>query len=137
MVIIVRNSNTFTTKNRRVRVIPMNDHLYKMLMERKEHVSCELVFHLGTRQLTKDYVSKKFKKLVRKAGLNDKLHFHSLRHTFASWLVQKGVSLYEVQTLLGHTSISVTQCYSHLQPERLHATVNHIDLPTITGENGR
>jgi integrase/recombinase XerD len=64
---------------------------------------------------------------VRRSEVADKnLHFHSLRHTFASWLVQDGVSLYEVQKLLGHSSIAVTQVYSPLQPEQLHATVNRI-----------
>ncbi len=43
-------------------------------------------------------------------------------------LVQDGVSLYEVQKLLGHSNIAVTQVYSHLQPEGLHATVNKISV---------
>ncbi|MFD9721750.1 tyrosine-type recombinase/integrase [Streptomyces sp. NPDC059076] len=42
---------------------------------------------------------------------------HSMRHTRASWLIQKGVSLYEVQHLLGHESFQTTQCYAHLQPD--------------------
>jgi integrase len=42
---------------------------------------------------------------------------HALRHSAASWLVQDGVSLYEVQRLLGHESFAVTQRYSHLAPD--------------------
>ncbi|WP_411084631.1 tyrosine-type recombinase/integrase [Streptomyces sp. cmx-18-6] len=42
---------------------------------------------------------------------------HSMRHTCASWLVQKGVSLYEVQHLLGHESFQTTQRYAPLQPD--------------------
>ncbi|MFD1306887.1 tyrosine-type recombinase/integrase [Streptomyces kaempferi] len=42
---------------------------------------------------------------------------HSMRHTCASWLVQNGVSLYEVQHLLGHESFQTTQQYAHLQPD--------------------
>lgn len=42
---------------------------------------------------------------------------HALRHTAASWLVQQGVPLYDVQAQLGHESFSVTQRYSHLQPD--------------------
>jgi site-specific recombinase XerD len=66
---------------------------------------------------------------VKEAKLeNHRLHLHSLRHTFASWLVQDGVSLYEVQKLLGHSSIAVTEIYSHLQPEQLHETVNRLKV---------
>ncbi|MFI6207650.1 tyrosine-type recombinase/integrase [Streptomyces sp. NPDC051041] len=42
---------------------------------------------------------------------------HSMRHICASWLVQKGVSLHEVQHLLGHESFQTTQRYAHLQPD--------------------
>ena len=127
-VIHVRNSETFTTKNKKNRSVPMNEQLYELLREMRNQASSELVFHVGGRRLEANWISKSFKAGIRRAGLNDRLHFHSLRHTFASWLVQDGVSLYEVQKLLGHSNISVTQVYSHLQPEGLHATVNRISL---------
>jgi Site-specific recombinase XerD len=44
---------------------------------------------------------------------------HDLRHSFASALVNNGVSIYEVQNLLGHRSINTTRRYAHLAPERL------------------
>lgn len=44
---------------------------------------------------------------------------HSLRHTLASRLVQKGVDLYVVRDLLGHSSITVTERYAHLNVDRL------------------
>ena len=52
----------------------------------------------------------------------------SLRHTFATWLVEEGVPTYEVQKLLGHSSISVTQIYSHLAASELHKSVEKISL---------
>jgi integrase len=56
---------------------------------------------------------------VRKAADLDGLRIHDLRHTFASVLINKGVSIYEVQTLLGHSTIQMTQRYAHLAPDRL------------------
>jgi integrase len=52
------------------------------------------------------------------AGLGD-VRIHDLRHTFASLLINNGVSLYEVQELLGHSSTAMTQRYAHLQPNQL------------------
>ncbi|WP_313904837.1 site-specific integrase [Streptomyces sp. BHT-5-2] len=49
---------------------------------------------------------------------------HSMRHTCASWLVQKGVSLYEVQHLLGHESFQTTQRYAHRQPDARKAVLD-------------
>lgn len=53
-------------------------------------------------------------KAVRSSKINPKIHFHSLRHTFASCLVQNGNNLYEVSKLLGHSNILVTETYSHI-----------------------
>lgn len=60
-----------------------------------------------------------FQKISRKAGL--KGNIHTLRHTFASWLVQAGVDLYTVSKLMGHSDIKTTQIYAHLAPS------NYID----------
>ncbi|WP_306819938.1 tyrosine-type recombinase/integrase [Streptomyces sp. CA-210063] len=57
---------------------------------------------------------------------------HSMRHTCASWLVQKGVSLYEVQHLLGHESFQTTQRYAHLQLDAHKAVLGaweRLDVP--------
>ena len=50
------------------------------------------------------------------AGLTD-VHFHDLRHTFASRLVQGGVPLFEVMTMLGHKSLAMVMRYAHLSPD--------------------
>jgi integrase len=62
-------------------------------------------------------------------GVTDRRHrvwFHTLRHTFASWLVQGGTDLYTVQRLLRHASPDMTQRYAHLDPGRLRAPLEII-----------
>jgi len=54
----------------------------------------------------------------RKAGLQD-VRIHDLRHSFASYVINAGHSLYEVQKLLGHTQVKTTQRYAHLSQESL------------------
>ncbi len=75
-------------------------------------------------KLNEDYVSKNFKASVRDTGLNDNIHFHTLRHSFASRLIQKGASLFVVKELLGHEDIKTTQIYSHLHTENLTEAIN-------------
>ena len=59
----------------------------------------------------------------KKAGLSD-VRLHDLRHTYASTLVNSGRSLYEVQALLGHANIAVTQRYAHLSNDSLMAAAS-------------
>jgi len=126
-IILVRNSETFTTKSRKNRAVPISDELFEMFMQRKENIRNEsdFVFHDPKgNQLKEKTVSQKFKKYVRRAKLNDKLHFHSLRHTFATHLVKKSVPLFAIQKLLGHSTSKTTEVYSHLLPQQLHREVN-------------
>ncbi len=67
--------------------------------------------------------SKAFKRYVRLAKLPESIRFHSLRHTCASWLVQRGVALPIVQAILGHSSIQVTQRYAHLGPDVMQSAM--------------
>ncbi|MFH0992290.1 MAG: site-specific integrase [bacterium] len=128
-IIHLQSSPNFKTKQGKMRVIPLNETVFYMLQSKWEKNCSEFVFTLNGSQIKGCWLSHLFKKYVRKAKLeNEKIHFHSLRHTFATWLVQDGVPIYEVQKLLGHSSISVTQVYSHLAASELHSAVNKIDL---------
>lgn len=129
-LIHVETSPTFKTKQGRRRTLPFNDTVFYLLKSRYGKSPSEYVFTLNDKKIYEDWVTHLFKRYVRRANLSDtRLKFHSLRHTFASWLVQGGATLYEVQKLLGHSSSKVTEIYSHLAPSELHSTVNKITFP--------
>jgi site-specific recombinase XerD len=104
-----------------------------MLSTRKKASKTEYVF--TDRSGGKiDSVSRSFARVLSDIGFNkgvsdnrDRVVFHTLRHTFASWLVQNGVDLYTVQKLMGHSKITMTERYSHLTPEHEKRAVSKLD----------
>ena len=73
-----------------------------------------------------DHFRSAWENAVDWAKLSD-FHYHDLRHTFASWAVQRGAKLQEVKDLLGHRSLAMVLRYSHLSPEHLRSAVARLD----------
>jgi len=73
-------------------------------------------------------ISMKIKSFARKAGMED-FHAHSLRHKFATDLLEAGADIRSVQELLGHENLSTTQVYLAVTSERLREAVNLLDRP--------
>lgn len=122
----VRNKQTFKTKSGKNRVLPMAEVVYYTLIKRFGSLTSEhsLIFQNSGKRWNADYISKQFKKYVRASGLNERLHFHSLRHTFCSWLAESGISLYAISKLAGHSSVQTTETYAHLQSDSMHSLIN-------------
>lgn len=76
---------------------------------------------LGNRggRLTGRSIERMIKTLALKSGLLKKVTPHTIRHTFATHLLERGADLRTVQELLGHTSLSTTQIYTHVTKEKL------------------
>ena len=127
-VILVRNHNEFTTKSKKFRNIPLHPILRKQLQtSRSSNSNDEYVFMRNGDKMKKNFLSCRFARAVKTAGLSNRYHFHSLRHSFASSLVRKGVSIYHVSKLLGHADIKTTMIYSHLNIDDLRNAVEKLD----------
>jgi site-specific recombinase XerD len=126
--ITVKCTDEFLTKSKKERIVPMSEKVKSILINRFNlvvHQPDEVVFYrIKGRKLHQETISKQFKQAVRKSYLNEKIHFHTLRHSFASLLAQKGVSLYIIKELLGHEDLATTQIYSHLQRQNLLDAIN-------------
>jgi integrase/recombinase XerD len=104
------------SKGNRPRLLPMEDaeDLLAALPRKGRYV---FPSSTGTRQRV-DSVSKAVNAAARQAGVAD-FTFHDLRHTFASWYVQRGGDLYRLQLILGHKGPTMTQRYAHLRVDDL------------------
>ncbi|NDY73068.1 site-specific integrase [Desulfobacter hydrogenophilus] len=116
-----RNICILDSKTHKNRVVPLNGTAFKIISNNKNRE----IFTLSAPKI--------FEQAVKKSGLNDgikdsrhKVVFHTLRHTFASWLVQDGVKLEVVSQLLGHSSLNITMRYAHLAPSQGKSAVNLI-----------
>lgn len=124
---ITVGDHQFTTKGRKQRIIPICDKLAQCLDKRAKikGKNDEYVFGISAkRTFTKDYVSKTFKAVCKEENIDERIHFHNLRNSFASYLVQQGVSIYHLKELLGHSSVTTTEIYSHLNEEVLEQAIS-------------
>jgi integrase len=125
-----RHWRIHTTKLGKPRFVPMSDGVVSLL-ESLPRFDCEWVF--ANPKTLKPYVSIfcAWNTARTKAGLAD-VRIHDLRHSYASFLVNAGRSLYEVQRLLGHTQIKTTQRYAHLSHDTLLDATNTVNT-TLAG----
>ncbi|MCI0530122.1 MAG: tyrosine-type recombinase/integrase [Nitrospira sp.] len=108
----------FHPKGYRPRTLPVSKELERILLDLPQ--TGRYVFDNGKNRPLHcaDYYTKGFEKLLKRLGI-DHANLHTLRHTFASYLVMGGVDIRTVQQLLGHSSVTVTERYAHLSPVHL------------------
>ncbi|HYV18625.1 MAG TPA: site-specific integrase [Verrucomicrobiae bacterium] len=117
-----------TTKSRKARIVPLNDDLATLLMFMRGGVAKAPEDPVFTfRGWPIQSVRTAFERARRRAGLED-VHFHDLRHTFASHFVQNGGQIYVLQTILGHSSTRMTQRYAHLSESSILEAVKFMRI---------
>ena len=114
-------------KTENSRYVPMSPDLRKFMQDyAKITINKEYVVIVGWKdginRQSQYFISSCWGKIRKKAGIY-KGTIHTLRHTFASHLVQNGVDLYTVSKLLGHSSIKMTEIYAHLAPHTFQQAV--------------
>ncbi|SNR83630.1 site-specific tyrosine recombinase/integron integrase [Desulfurobacterium atlanticum] len=87
------------------------------------------------KHITTRTAEKIFKNACKKAGINKKVTFHSLRHSFATHLLESGTDLRYIQELLGHVHSKTTEIYTHVSTKNLGKIISPIDTLNFDGEN--
>lgn len=107
-----------TTKAGRPRYVPLSNGVLTLLANVPHDEKCPWVFANPKTKKPYESVFNSWNTARKQVGLSD-VRIHDLRHSFASFLVNAGRSLYEVQRILGHTQIKTTQRYAHLSQDTL------------------
>lgn len=117
-------------KGNKERLIPIGDMGCKWLeyymtttrpklLEKAKQETAVIFLNSRGSPLSRQGVWKNIKKLAQKAGLKKSITPHTLRHSFATHLLENGADLRVVQELLGHANVSTTQIYTHITKHRL------------------
>ncbi len=115
-------------KGNRERLIPLGDESVRWLAEFAKGPRAEILLERQTEymfptrrgdRMTRQAFWHIIKRYAQKAGVQKELSPHTLRHAFATHLLNRGADLRVVQMLLGHSDLSTTQIYTHVARERL------------------
>jgi integrase len=107
--------------------VPLTDRAFHVFKElRKAQCVSGHVFHDSGKKLYDRKVQRAFRNALKKAKVEN-FHFHDLRHTFASYLRQKGVDLHAISKLLGHKDLRMTRRYAHLNVESLRRAISVLE----------
>jgi integrase len=131
------------TKSGKNRTVYMTNEVKKMLLSKIRKKPTDLVF-IDRKGAKIKEVSNAFGRAVKDLRFNDgiedprlKVYFHTLRHTYASWMVQNGESLYTVKELMGHSTLAMTERYSHLAKDNLKNAVKRFEDRLQTETQGK
>lgn len=114
-------------KGSKERIVPINSaslkylklYLDKRYLLLKKKTSDELFLNARGEGISRQGFFKNLKKILAKKGMPTNISPHSLRHSFATHLIENGADLRSVQTMLGHSDITTTKIYTHISNEKV------------------
>lgn len=119
-----------TTKSKRIRVIPLDPAWKEMFLKRPIPLRPDMfVFTKKGKPYSSTWMSKQYNKALKKANVKKMTLYQATRHSLASQAASRGVSIYLISKMLGHSDVKMTQKYAHLYTESLRpAQRNHSNL---------
>ena len=120
-------------KGNKQRFVPINSYMIKLIEFYKDHIRTKIKVQKGYedtlflnrrgKQLSRNMVFMVLRDLTAKAGIDKTVSPHTLRHSFATHLLENGADLRAIQQMLGHESITTTEIYMHLDKSHLKMVV--------------
>lgn len=116
-------------KGSKDRILILSEIFKKDLMEYKGwHGSDEYIFSVCGRKMSPRGIQHAIKNSAKRAGIEKSVHVHTLRHSFATHLLENGVDIRKIQQLLGHSDLATTQIYTQVSSDEIKKIKSPLDM---------
>lgn len=116
-------------KGTKDRIFIISDMFKKDLLDYMEKKGYgEYIFTVNGRKMSPRGIQHAIKNSAKRAGIKKNIHVHTLRHSFATHLLENGVDIRKIQHLLGHSSLQTTQIYTQISSEEIKKIKSPLDM---------
>ncbi|SNQ62453.1 site-specific tyrosine recombinase/integron integrase [Candidatus Methanoperedens nitratireducens] len=118
-------------KGAKDRIFIISGMFKKDLLEYKDKSGADgkgYIFSMNGKKMSPRGIQHAIKKAAKRAGIEKDVHVHTLRHSFATHLLEDGVDIRKIQTLLGHANLQTTQIYTQVSSEEIKKIKSPLDM---------